>query len=232
MTRSCIWTGGRMSAQTLRVGIPGDYCRRTDSRRRLARFRMRWPDIRFIVSGATFDNMLRDLKQGDLDVALAVTIAEPPFEAAPSVDAAGGLGAQRQRPKIDPDGPVPLVSLRRGLRLPARRRRRAPPGRARLRFRIHHPQPRQPCGRGRRRVRRHGDAARPRVAERALESGRTRRCRSCRSSTAASSCARAAIAPAARGARRRSRHGSAAAAQSTGFRRQAPRSRWCGAGAG
>ena len=51
-------------SQTLRVGIPGDY---SGSRipATLARFRLRWPDIGFIVTSGTSDHMLRALKQGD-----------------------------------------------------------------------------------------------------------------------------------------------------------------------
>jgi DNA-binding transcriptional LysR family regulator len=67
------------SAQTLRVGIPGDY---SGSRipAILARFRLRWPNISFTVSTGTPDNLLRDIKQGDLDVAMAVTNTPPAIE--------------------------------------------------------------------------------------------------------------------------------------------------------
>src|SRR5215468_4372802 len=69
-------TTGRAS-KTLRVGIPGDYA---GSRipEKLARFRLRWPAINFIVSSASSEQLLRDLAQGDLDVAMAVTETPPP----------------------------------------------------------------------------------------------------------------------------------------------------------
>src|SRR5215470_9808269 len=53
-------TSGKPLAQTLRVGVPGDY---SGSRipATLARFRMRWPNISFNVSTGTSDNLLRDL---------------------------------------------------------------------------------------------------------------------------------------------------------------------------
>jgi len=52
-------SGGRIS-KTLRVGIPGDYA---GSRvpEKLARFRLRWPAINFIVSSASSEQLLRDL---------------------------------------------------------------------------------------------------------------------------------------------------------------------------
>src|SRR6185312_5111018 len=61
--------GGPVS-RPLRVGIPGEY---SGSRipATLARFRLRWPDVGFIVASGTSDNMLRALKQGDLDVVMA-----------------------------------------------------------------------------------------------------------------------------------------------------------------
>src|SRR4051812_46781801 len=57
-------------SKTLRVGIPGDYA---GSRipEKLARFRMRWPDVNFIVSSETSETLLRNLQQGDLDVVMA-----------------------------------------------------------------------------------------------------------------------------------------------------------------
>src|SRR5947207_8059354 len=69
-------TSGRPMAQTLRVGIPGDY---SGSRipATLARFRLRWPDVGFAVMSGTSDDMLRRLKQGELDVVMAVTDTPP-----------------------------------------------------------------------------------------------------------------------------------------------------------
>src|SRR5262249_20292661 len=68
-------TGGS-PARVLRVGIPGDYAgsRMPAS---LARFRIRWPSVTFIVVSNTSDDMLRDLQQGDLDVVMAVTETAP-----------------------------------------------------------------------------------------------------------------------------------------------------------
>ena len=102
-------TGSRLSAQTLRVGIPGDFAG-MHIPATLANFRKRWPDIRFNVIGTTFDNMLRDLKQGDLDLAFGVARLQPAVEAhhlwvEPAVWVRG------DNTVLDPNGPVPLVSF-------------------------------------------------------------------------------------------------------------------------
>jgi len=99
-------SGGRVS-KTLRVGIPGDYA---GSRvpEKLARFRLRWPAINFIVSTASSEQLLRDLAQGDLDVAMAVTETPPTIEPRHTwMREAVWVASPATR--IDPKGPVPLV---------------------------------------------------------------------------------------------------------------------------
>jgi DNA-binding transcriptional LysR family regulator len=100
--------GGGRSGRTLRVGIPGDY---SGSRipATLARFRLRWPDVGFIVTSGTSDTMLRDLNQGDLDVVMAVT------DTPPALDprhwwTRQAIWVRSDATYIDPAGPVPLVS--------------------------------------------------------------------------------------------------------------------------
>src|SRR5437764_5905286 len=65
--------------KTLQVGIPPDY---GGSRipAMLGGFRSRWPEINFNVNSGSPESLMRDLKQGDLDVALVVTDAELPIE--------------------------------------------------------------------------------------------------------------------------------------------------------
>jgi DNA-binding transcriptional LysR family regulator len=99
-------SGGRVS-KTLRVALPGDYA---GSRvpEKLARFRLRWPSINFIVSSASSEQILRDLAQGDLDVAMAVTEAPPTIEPRHSwMREAVWVASPATR--IDPKGPIPLV---------------------------------------------------------------------------------------------------------------------------
>src|SRR5258708_1156230 len=61
-------------------GTPSDYA---GSRlaATLGRFRRQWPDISYNVSSAPVDDMLRDLKQGELDLVLALFTEEPTIAA-------------------------------------------------------------------------------------------------------------------------------------------------------
>jgi len=96
------------AAQTLRVGIPGDY---SGSRipATLARFRLRWPDIGFTVTSGTSDSMLRALRQGDLDVVMAVTDS-PPATKPRHLWMRQAVWVRSDATRISPEGPVPLVS--------------------------------------------------------------------------------------------------------------------------
>jgi DNA-binding transcriptional LysR family regulator len=98
---------GGAAKQTLRVGIPGDYA---GSRipATLARFRLRWPDIGFVVSSDTPDNLLREIQQGDLDVVMAVTVTEPAV-APRHLWMRQAVWVRSAATRLDADGPVPLV---------------------------------------------------------------------------------------------------------------------------
>ena len=101
-------SNGHSAVQTLRVGIPGDY---SGSRipATLARFRLRWPDIGFTVTSGSADNMLRSLKQGELDVVMAVTDT-PPVTKPRHVWMRQAVWVRSDATKVDPDRPVPLVA--------------------------------------------------------------------------------------------------------------------------
>jgi len=96
------------ASRTLRVGIPGDYA---GSRipATLARFRQRWPDIGFAVCSGTPDNLLRELRQGELDVVMAVTVAEPPIEPR-HLWMRQAVWVHSNATRVDQEDPVPLVS--------------------------------------------------------------------------------------------------------------------------
>jgi DNA-binding transcriptional LysR family regulator len=94
-------------AETLRIGIPSDYSGQRISTT-LARFRMRWPDVRFIVTTGTSDGLINDVRQGDLDLALAVTISEPPIPPRHAWKRQA-VWVHSEATRIDPEGPVPLV---------------------------------------------------------------------------------------------------------------------------
>src|ERR1043166_8237664 len=99
-------TGGHGS-KTLRVGIPGDYA---GSRipEKLARFRIRWPDVNFLVSSGASEDLLRDLEQGDLDVIMAVT-EQPPNIKPRHNWMRQAVWVHSASTRLDPQAPVPLV---------------------------------------------------------------------------------------------------------------------------
>jgi DNA-binding transcriptional LysR family regulator len=101
--------GGQPRAQTIRVAIPGDFAG-VKIPATLAQFRKRWPDIRFAVSATSFENMLRGLRQGDLDLAVAITSSKPQIEAHHLwIDQA--VWVRSDATQLDADGAVPLVSF-------------------------------------------------------------------------------------------------------------------------
>lgn len=101
-------SNGAAPSQTLRVGIPGDY---SGSRipATLARFRLRWPEVGFVVTSGTSDSMLRALGQDELDLVLAVTDA-PPVTKPRHMWMRPAVWVRSDATRIEPDGPVPLVS--------------------------------------------------------------------------------------------------------------------------
>jgi DNA-binding transcriptional LysR family regulator len=90
----------------LRIGIPALY---GASRlpKALATFRRHAPDVRFNVRGDASENLLRDLRQGQLDLAVALTLTGPAVDArhhwSEEVVWVKGRDAT-----IDTGGPVPL----------------------------------------------------------------------------------------------------------------------------
>jgi DNA-binding transcriptional LysR family regulator len=101
--------GNKPKAQTIRVGIPGDFAG-VRIPATLAQFRKRWPEIRFKASATSFENMLRGLRQGDLDLCVAVTNSKPAIEAQHLwIDQA--VWVRSDATQLDPDGVVPLVSF-------------------------------------------------------------------------------------------------------------------------
>src|SRR5215467_13248003 len=101
--------GGQPTAQTVRVAMPGDFAG-TRIPATLARFRRRWPGIRFAASATSFENTLRGLRQGDIDLAVAIANSKPAIEAQHLwIDQA--VWVRSDATQLDPVGPVPLVSF-------------------------------------------------------------------------------------------------------------------------
>jgi DNA-binding transcriptional LysR family regulator len=98
----------RSASQTLRIGAAGDFTAGSILYG-LACFRARNPQLRFIVGNGLVDDMLRDLRDGNLDVAVCVSPAGPSFEARHSwpEELVWVRGATT---KLDDAAPVPLVS--------------------------------------------------------------------------------------------------------------------------
>jgi DNA-binding transcriptional LysR family regulator len=106
---SFLGSGGRPAPRTLRVGLPGDFAG-VKIPTTLAQFRKRWPDIRFRSNFMTYESMLRGLRQGDVDLCIAITNSAPTIEATHLwVDDAVWVRSDLTR--LDPDASVPLVSF-------------------------------------------------------------------------------------------------------------------------
>src|SRR3979490_2204375 len=102
-------SGRQSAAQTVRVAIPGDFAG-VKIPATLAQFRKRWPDIRFVATATSFENMVRGLRQGDIDLAVAVSNSKPSIEAHHLwIDQA--VWVRSEATQLDSGGPVPLVSF-------------------------------------------------------------------------------------------------------------------------
>lgn len=72
--------GPRPKAETVRLGVPGDVFGPALARS-LGGFHARWPEVRFTLRSGTHETLLRELRQGDLDVVLAVSGSSPVLDA-------------------------------------------------------------------------------------------------------------------------------------------------------
>lgn len=91
----------------IRIGTPSDFIASLLPRI-LAGFRERWPDVRFIVRTDFYDPLIRDLRGGDLDLFVGLSMSQPP-------DARHSWGEEvvwvrGRATQLDPERPVPLVS--------------------------------------------------------------------------------------------------------------------------
>jgi DNA-binding transcriptional LysR family regulator len=66
----------RMAEQIIRIGAPGDFVASILSRT-LAQFREQWPGVRFSVRTGVFDPLIRDLRQGDIDLVVSLSATRP-----------------------------------------------------------------------------------------------------------------------------------------------------------
>jgi DNA-binding transcriptional LysR family regulator len=71
--------GPRRAEPPLRIGVPSDFAA-TILPATLVEFRARYPGLRFHVRADISDNLLRDLRQGHLDLAVALTTSGPALD--------------------------------------------------------------------------------------------------------------------------------------------------------
>src|SRR5919198_852176 len=102
-------SGSQPTAQTVRIAIPGDFVG-VKIPAVLAQFRQRWPDIRFAVATTSFENMLRGLRQGEVDLAVAIAHTKPSIEAH-HLWTDQAVWVRSDATQLESDGPVPLVSF-------------------------------------------------------------------------------------------------------------------------
>jgi DNA-binding transcriptional LysR family regulator len=91
----------------IRIGTPSDFIASIlpDI---LGRFRERRPDVRFIVRADFFEPLLRELRSGEIDLFVGLSIT-PPSDARHSW-AEDMVWVRGHSTRLDPDRPVPLVS--------------------------------------------------------------------------------------------------------------------------
>jgi DNA-binding transcriptional LysR family regulator len=92
----------------IRVGTPSDFIA-SMLPSTLARFRERWPDARFIVCTDFYEPLARQLRSGDIDVLIGLSMT-PPHDARHS-RAQEVVWVHSTATHIDPNRPVPLVSF-------------------------------------------------------------------------------------------------------------------------
>lgn len=99
--------GDGKSELVIRIGTPSDFVASflPDT---LARFRARWPEVRFSVRTQPYDPLLRQLHNGDIDVVIALSMA-PPHDARHCFEQEV-VWVRGANTRFDPAGPVPLVS--------------------------------------------------------------------------------------------------------------------------
>jgi DNA-binding transcriptional LysR family regulator len=97
----------RKREQVIRVGTPSDFIASLMPSI-FARFRERWPDVRFIVRTDYYDPLMRALRCGDLDLCVGLSM-EPPRDAR-HMWAEEVVWARGANCRFDPTQPVPLVS--------------------------------------------------------------------------------------------------------------------------
>jgi DNA-binding transcriptional LysR family regulator len=93
----------------VRIGVPGDLAAELFPRL-LADFRLRYPNRSFRVWSGRYNELLRQLREGDLDIMVSVHDMPPAADVA-HVWTAPLMWAKNAKLSLDPSLPVPLVSF-------------------------------------------------------------------------------------------------------------------------
>ena len=105
-----IASGGRKFELLIRIGTPSDFVA-TKLPSILAQFRELWPNVRFIVRTDFYESLVRQLRGGDIDILLGLSMS-PPHDARHS-RAREMVWVHNATTPIELDRPVPLVSYGR-----------------------------------------------------------------------------------------------------------------------
>ena len=97
----------RRADQVIRIGVPGDFVSSILSQT-LARFHDQWPGVRFNVRMGSIESLLRELRQGDVDLVVSLSATVP-------IDARhyweeDVVWVRGENTHIDLTQPIPLVS--------------------------------------------------------------------------------------------------------------------------
>jgi DNA-binding transcriptional LysR family regulator len=95
----------------IRVGTPSDFIASTLPST-LAQFRERWPDVRFSVRTDYFDPLARELRSGEIDILIGLSMVPQPD--ARHSRAQQVVWVHSPTTRFEPDRPVPLVSYGEG----------------------------------------------------------------------------------------------------------------------
>jgi DNA-binding transcriptional LysR family regulator len=92
----------------IRIGLPGDLSGPLLPWT-LAKLRMRWPDINFQTMSGAAPQMLRDMRDGKLDIVIALSHEEPTDARHKWTDQL--VWVRSDATKVDPNAPVPMLAF-------------------------------------------------------------------------------------------------------------------------
>jgi DNA-binding transcriptional LysR family regulator len=95
-------------AKRIRIGLPGDLSGPLLPWT-LAKLRLRWPDINFQTLSGSAVSMLRDLREGNIDIVIALSLTEPTDARHKWTDQL--VWVRSDATKVDPQAPVPMVAF-------------------------------------------------------------------------------------------------------------------------